>query len=75
MNKILHFTKPAEYIRTTSGTIFSVYILISSSQVIFQYKPDCIPLEAFVSNNGLSEQMLYTILLLHSNGNKLFYCH
>ena len=34
-----HFTKPADYFRTTSGTIFSADVLISGGQVIFQYKP------------------------------------
>ena len=44
MNKIItalskYFTKSAEYTSTTSGTIFSVDVWISGSQVIFQYKP------------------------------------
>ena len=47
-----HFTKSAEYTRTTSGTIFSADVKISGSQVIFQYKPGCIPLEAVASKNG-----------------------
>ena len=48
-----YFTKRAEqnYIRTTSGTIFSEDVQISGGQVIFQYKPGCIPLEAFGSKN------------------------
>ena len=37
------------YNRTTSGTIFSADVWISGGQVIFQYKPGCIHLEAFAS--------------------------
>ena len=44
MNKILqyiskHFTKPAQCICTTSGTIFRADVWINGGQVIFQYKP------------------------------------
>ena len=31
-----HFTKRAQYIHTTSGTIFSADVYISGDQVIFQ---------------------------------------
>ena len=54
MNKILKLyqsiffkKKPAEYTRTTSGTIFRADIWISGGQVIFHYKTWYIPLEAF----------------------------
>ena len=34
-----HFTKLGKYTSTTSGTIFSVDVLIRGGQVIFHYKP------------------------------------
>ena len=43
-----------EYTRTTGGTIFSADVQISGGEVIFYYKPLCIPLEAKASKKLLS---------------------
>ena len=47
-----HFTKSAEYTRTTSGTIFSTGVRLSGGQVFFSIQTWCIPLEAFASKNN-----------------------
>ena len=61
MNKILqdtaiskHFTKSAEYSRTTSGTIFSADVGICGGQVIFQNKPK--NLEAETNSSHVKEK-------------------
>ena len=65
------FTKPAEYTRTTSGTIFSANVWISGGQVIFQHKTWCIPLEAFASKTEITVFILNFVdydALLTENG-------
>ena len=65
-----HFTKPAEYIRKTSGTIFSADVQISGGQMIFQYKPGCIlKMEGGkVHLKNLASYGLKTVLLFSSPG-------